>query len=86
MAIAGVFVLTILTPVPAEAWITSTCRNFAAEVRKNKKHRAIAVRRHLDTEYCGGTWNEPSREIAIKRALEVCKRISSKPCTIVFAE
>lgn len=78
--------LSALPPVPAQAWVTAGCRQYTQEVRKNKKHRAVAVSRKLDTEYCGGTWGEPSREIAIKRALQACREISARTCTLVWAE
>jgi hypothetical protein len=78
--------LSGLQPAPAQAWVTAGCRQYSQELRKNKKHRAIAVSRKLDTEYCGGTWGEPSREVAIQRALQACRQIGSRTCTIVWAE
>jgi hypothetical protein len=72
---------------PARAWKTATCRSFSLRIRKKAGHKAVVSASHLDYEHCFGTWGEPSKDAAIEKALQACKREGGMTgCVVVWAE
>jgi hypothetical protein len=81
------FAFPTLVATPAKAWLTSTCRSFSLEVRTKKKpHKAMVSGHHLDEEYCGGAWGQPSKEAAIRLAMQACRKVGVHDCILVWAE
>jgi hypothetical protein len=81
------FAVPALIATPAKAWLTSECRSLALEVRTKKKgHKAMVSGHHLDTEYCGGSWQQPTKEAAIKLAMQACRKVGVRDCILVWAE
>jgi hypothetical protein len=87
IAVAASFLTPTFVASPAKAWLTSECRSLAMEVRTKKKpHKAMVSGHHLDTEYCGGSWQASSKDAAIKAALAACRKVGVRDCTVVWAE
>lgn len=72
---------------PARAWRTAGCRSFSLQVRKKPRHKAVVSANHLDYEYCFGVWGQPSRDVAVRKALQACQAEGGLTgCVVVWAE
>src|SRR5262245_34126521 len=82
-SLASVFLLT--SPPPAGA-IAMPCYAQMAKVKKLKPHKAFVHGQRSDTEYCGWSWGQPTRQVAIEAAIKECKNAGAWNCTVRFAE
>jgi hypothetical protein len=62
------------------------CYAEMLKVKKLKPHKAFVHGQRSDTEYCGWSWAQPTKQAAIEAAIKECKNAGAWHCSVHWAE
>jgi hypothetical protein len=66
--------------------MSTGCTAQMLKVKKLKPHKAFVHGQRLDTEYCGWSWGQKTKQVAVESALKECKNAGAWDCSVHWAE